>query len=394
MVGHLVIPALRAASQLLPNPVTASSATLKDILGDAPPPLPPRQLYEVVAACTGASRALQEHHRDVVSTGMEGTPTVRTIALETRRSHVQQVEGAAGRVLQKALEMVAAGTERILANRKAKDDYALRDDSAAAMDASRTVKALCALLQDQYALATHCLPGTDMTALWQAVGLCALTLFCDHLKRARVTVAGAFVLANDVNALRRALGAVGAPRVDAALEDLREVANLFLVPPANLGALMETGRLAAMPRGDLLAYVRQRADYAPAGPGGGARAAWARELFGADDAAAALPPEAREIKLGGFKERFAAELGSFAVAQPAEHRANKNHTYKSGSESALPPLRSRAASNALTHAKRSSVRSPSAATPRSSRDGGGSGGGGGGVALCARKAALRRRRRA
>jgi Exocyst complex component Sec10 len=186
----------------------------------------------------------------------------------------------------------------------------VRDDSTAAMDASKTVKLLCAMLRDQHAVATHCLPTTDLTSLWSAIGLCALKLFADHLKRSRVTVAGAFILTNDVNSLQGALGCFNAPKVTAALEDLREVANLFLVPPANLPGLMETGRLATMGRTELREFIRQRSDFTTAT---GAKAAWAKELFGADDAqqvpsSSEKDSASHSIRAGGLKERLTVRL--------------------------------------------------------------------------------------
>ena len=112
------------------------------------------------------------------------------------------------------------------------DDYSVKDDSPAAMEPSKTVKALCSMLKEQFSTATACLPShSDLSPLWTAVGLNALKLFTEHLKRSRVSVAGAFILANDVNSLQSALGSFKSAKVDAALADLREIANLFLVPP-------------------------------------------------------------------------------------------------------------------------------------------------------------------
>jgi hypothetical protein len=63
----------------------------QEMRGEFTPAVPPRQFYEVIAAATGASHSLAEHHRAVVAPGMEVSPTLRTIARETRRTHLQQV---------------------------------------------------------------------------------------------------------------------------------------------------------------------------------------------------------------------------------------------------------------------------------------------------------------
>ncbi|CAM9997687.1 unnamed protein product, partial [Hapterophycus canaliculatus] len=92
LADHLLTPALRCADNLLPKPASnAASAALREMKGGAGQ-LPPREFYEAVKAASKAAVGLEEHHREVVAKGMENTPTLRTIANETKKSLLHRVD--------------------------------------------------------------------------------------------------------------------------------------------------------------------------------------------------------------------------------------------------------------------------------------------------------------
>lgn len=68
----------------------------------------------------------------------------------------------------------------------------------------------------------------------------------EHIKKTKVNVIGAFILANDVNRLQEVTSGFRCEEVTSVSEQLREIVNLFVVPPENLLSLMEQGRLSEM----------------------------------------------------------------------------------------------------------------------------------------------------
>ncbi|CAB1113650.1 unnamed protein product [Ectocarpus sp. CCAP 1310/34] len=283
LADHLLTPALRCANNLLPKPAAnAASAALREMTGGAGQ-LPPREFYEAVKAASKAAAGLEEHHREVVAKGMEETPTLRTIASETKKSLLHRVDAWTVRVLEDAMKLLILYAEKQMSLRSSKSDYCPKEESAA-IEATRTVKAVSSVLEEQHSVFVECLKEVDqrvdLRMLWESVGLRVHELFVEHLKKTKVNVIGAFILANDVNRLQEVLGRFGCEGVTSAAEQLREIANLYVVPPENLLSLMEQGRLAEMGKEELVGFVRMRADYHT---GVGSRSQWAKELFPQDD---------------------------------------------------------------------------------------------------------------
>ncbi|CBJ33779.1 conserved unknown protein [Ectocarpus siliculosus] len=208
--------------------------------------LPPREFYEAVKAVSKAAAGLEEHHREVVAKGMEDTPTLRTIASETKKSLLHRVDAWTVRVLEDAMRLLILYAEKQMSLRSSKSDYCPKEETAA-IEATRTVKAVSSVLEEQHSVFVDCLKEVDqrvdLRMLWESVGLRVHELFVEHLKKTKVNVIGAFILANDVNRLQEVLGRFGCEGVTSAAEELREIANLYVVPPENLLSLMEQGRL-------------------------------------------------------------------------------------------------------------------------------------------------------
>ncbi|CAB1106510.1 unnamed protein product [Ectocarpus sp. CCAP 1310/34] len=116
-----------------------------------------------------------------------------------------------------------------------------------------TVQAVFSVLEEQPSVFVECLKEVDqridLWMLWECVGHRVHELFVEHLNKTKVNVIGAFVLANDVNrppTAMEVLGRFGCDGVTSAAGQLREIANLYVLPPENLLSLMEQGRLAEM----------------------------------------------------------------------------------------------------------------------------------------------------
>eukprot|EP00904_Undaria_pinnatifida_P003770 jgi/Undpi1/13394/HiC_scaffold_8.g03053.m1 len=251
LADHLLTPALRCANVLLPKPASnVASAALREMTG-GDDQLPPKEFYEAAKAASRAAAALEEHYRDVVAQGMDQTPTIRTIASETKKSLLHRVDGWTVRVLQDALRLLVVYAEKQISLRSNKNDYCPKEDDAD-IDATKTVKAVSSVLTEQHSVFVDCLKEVDhrvdLTMMWEGVGLKVHQLFVEHIKRTKVNVNGAFILASDVNRLQEVLRSFGCAKVTSAAEQLREIVNLFVVPPENLLSLMQQGKLAEMPK--------------------------------------------------------------------------------------------------------------------------------------------------
>lgn len=53
---------------------------------------PLQEFYEAVKAASKASLGLEDHYRDVVAPAMEDTPTLRTIAMETKKGLLNKID--------------------------------------------------------------------------------------------------------------------------------------------------------------------------------------------------------------------------------------------------------------------------------------------------------------
>ncbi|CAM9481219.1 unnamed protein product [Discosporangium mesarthrocarpum] len=274
---HLLVPSLRACKKLLPRPASnVARAALQEMTGGER--LPTRDFYEAIRGVTGLSSSLEDHYKHTVAPGMEGATTLQTIARDTLGGFLQRVDGFTEKVLQRSLELLVVFAERELSNRSNKNDYCPKEDSAI-VQATRTTKVVCAMLEEQYSVASECLKEMDLRSMWAAVGMEVHRLFVEHLKRTKVNVIGAFILTNDVNRLQEVMGSFDSQEVTSALDGLRELINLFVVPPENLTTLMEQGVMADMGRDELKEFVRIRADYHT----GVTRSQWARDLFAEDE---------------------------------------------------------------------------------------------------------------
>lgn len=86
-------------------------------------------------------------------------------------------------------------------------------------------------------------------------------LYLTHVQRFRFDPDGACMLLRDVNAYRQIFRSFRHAAIDDTFDILHEVANVFALPPENLGGFVRDGKLARLPRQTLLDVVKRRWDY-------------------------------------------------------------------------------------------------------------------------------------
>ncbi|GLD99627.1 hypothetical protein PINS_up008353 [Pythium insidiosum] len=69
------------------------------------------------------------------------------------------------------------------------------------------------------------------------------------------------MLLRDVNAYRQIFAGHRLAAIDDVFDLLHEVANLFALPPENVGSFIRDGKLATMSKAQLLDLVKRRWDY-------------------------------------------------------------------------------------------------------------------------------------
>lgn len=69
------------------------------------------------------------------------------------------------------------------------------------------------------------------------------------------------MLLRDVNAYRQILSGFRHQAIDDIFDLLHEVANLFAMPPENVGSFIRDGKLASLSRQSLVEILKRRWDY-------------------------------------------------------------------------------------------------------------------------------------
>jgi hypothetical protein len=87
-------------------------------------------------------------------------------------------------------------------------------------------------------------------------------LYLQHLRKFRFDPDGACMLLRDVSEYRQAFRSPSLPAaVDDIFDLLHEVANVFALPPENLGGFVREGKLATLNKQALQHIVKRRWDY-------------------------------------------------------------------------------------------------------------------------------------
>ena len=165
---------------------------------------------------------------------------------------------------------MAAHIERLLASLQKKSDWRVREDNPAALaeeGPSRACQAVCAYVREAAAKLKATLDGRNLRLVQAELAQRLHRALWAHLRRFSVSAGlGGMRLLRDCSEyrdlVRRLQLAAAAPAVADSFEQLREAANLFVVPPGNLRPLLEEGALLSrLDAAERLALVRLRSDF-------------------------------------------------------------------------------------------------------------------------------------
>ena len=142
-------------------------------------------------------------------------------------------------------------------------DYAMRDEPSVLKPTKATVAFRDALLQ-RAAAADHAFAAhDDLLATWRkSLAAHASRAVEAHLTSVKVSRAGAFVLARDLDEIRKGAAPLGSNEADARLGRLREGVGVFELDAEQLAyvALKPGGAFASLPRDEQVRRILRRAD--------------------------------------------------------------------------------------------------------------------------------------
>ena len=258
---RLLAPALDAAAASVAERQTKRRPSVfqtDDGGNDGPPPA----FYDVVRAAR------------VAATSWRG----RLAVLAPRLEASDAAAAAAARALDAAAQRTADGLGEALGRARQSGDYAMRDEPSVLKPTKATVAFRDALLQ-RAAAADHAFAAhDDLLATWRkSLAAHASRAVEAHLTSVKVSRAGAFVLARDLDEIRKGAAPLGSNEADARLGRLREGVGVFELDAEQLAyvALKPGGAFASLPRDELVRRILRRAD---AWNFRGKRAKWVEEL--------------------------------------------------------------------------------------------------------------------
>jgi hypothetical protein len=185
-----------------------------------------------------------------------------------RAAALDALETALDACLSKLLTLIVAHIERLLSSLQKKRDWRVKEEDEAVVaedqSPSKACSAVCAFVAEVAAKANSTLDGRNVQSFLSEVATRLQRLLWTHIRHFTITAGlGGMRLLRDMAEYREAVRRLRlASSVDDAFTQLKEAANLFVVPPANVRPLLEeSSLLARLTPDERLALVKQRSDY-------------------------------------------------------------------------------------------------------------------------------------
>ncbi|EEY67651.1 exocyst complex component, putative [Phytophthora infestans T30-4] len=191
----------------------------------------------------------------------EDLPTELTICQESKQKCLNKLESAIGSGLQQVLTVLEKAIGQILTAHQNKGDF-LGSQASMSLSSSKACQKCTEYLQPLVTVLCRVLIEENCDHFLVALTKSFKDLYLQHLRKFRFDPDGACMLLRDVSEYRQALRS---PSVPAAVNDLfdllHEVANVFALPPENLGGFVREGKLATLDTQTLHHIVKRRWDY-------------------------------------------------------------------------------------------------------------------------------------
>ncbi|KAF4138698.1 Exocyst complex component Sec10 [Phytophthora infestans] len=221
----------------------------------------PMQFFILTEALLKRIGFLDDQFEAFIAPLQEDLPTELTICQESKQKCLNKLESAIGSGLQQVLTVLEKAIGQILTAHQNKGDF-LGSQASMSLSSSKACQKCTEYLQPLVTVLCRVLVEENCDHFLVALTKSFKDLYLQHLRKFRFDPDGACMLLRDVSEYRQALRS---PSVPAAVNDLfdllHEVANVFALPPENLGGFVREGKLATLDTQTLHHIVKRRWDY-------------------------------------------------------------------------------------------------------------------------------------
>ncbi|ETO77836.1 hypothetical protein F444_07035 [Phytophthora nicotianae P1976] len=224
-------------------------------------PESPLQFFIVTEALLKRINFLDEQFDSFISPLQESLPTELTICQESKQKCLNKLESLIAAGLQQVLTVIEKAISQILTAHQGKGDF-LGSQASMSLSSSKACQKCTEYLQPLVTLICRVLIEENCDRFLVALARSFKDLYLQHLRKFRFDPDGACMLLRDVSEYRQAFCSPSTPAaVDDIFDLLHEVANVFALPPENLGGFVREGKLATLNKQTLHHIVKRRWDY-------------------------------------------------------------------------------------------------------------------------------------
>ncbi|OWZ20881.1 Exocyst complex component [Phytophthora megakarya] len=191
----------------------------------------------------------------------EGSPTQLTICQESKQKCLNKLESMISTGIFQVLTVIEKAIIQILTANQGKGDF-LGGQASMSLSSSKACQKCIEYLQPLVVVICRVLMKENCNRFLTSLANSFKELYLQHLRKFRFDPDGACMLLRDVSEYRQAFRSPSLPvAVDDIFDLLHEVANVFALPPENLGGFVREGKLATLNKQTLQHIVRRRWDY-------------------------------------------------------------------------------------------------------------------------------------
>ncbi|KAI0320274.1 exocyst complex component Sec10 [Amylostereum chailletii] len=215
--------------------------------------------------------------------------TVRREMVVFNNQAVSKIEGAANGLMQRLTDAIITWLTTQLAKQKKTDFKPRNDDISFARVNTEPCDACCETLEKVGEVAKKNLSGKNLEVFLSEVGIAFHGLLLEHLRKFPVSATGGLMLAKDIKSYQDTIASFGIPALHERFEFIRQLGNIFLIPPETLKSYIADNYLGRIDAALLRPYLTQRSD-------------WGQFEKGFDGAPAGGDTGKEEVK--GIRDRF------------------------------------------------------------------------------------------
>ncbi|KAE9006402.1 hypothetical protein PR003_g16867 [Phytophthora rubi] len=219
------------------------------------------QFFIITEALLKRIDFLDEQFEERIAPSQEDSPTQLTICQESKRKCLDKLESSLSAALQQALTVIEKTVGQILTTNQGKTDF-LGGQASMSLSSSKACQKCTEYLQPLVETLCRVLIEENCDRFLIALAQSFKELYLQHLRKFRFDPDGACMLLRDVSEYRQAFRSPSLPAaVDDIFDLLHEIANVFALPPENLGGFVREGKLATLNKQTLQHIVKRRWDY-------------------------------------------------------------------------------------------------------------------------------------